>query len=227
MPVGRAGRIVVGLLAAIALVLVLAQVFLPAIAANRVRARIGKYGTVESVIVKAWPAVELLWGKADSVKVTAESLRVSSAQAAKLLWEGRGVGMMSMAVASVKEGPLRLHDASFEKHGDALKGQAWAAPADVKAALGEGYEVRILNSSGGQVEVSVGGGLFGLKASVDAVARAQDGKLVVRPLGLLLGGLQLTLFADPHVRVEGVGASAVAGAGGVAGYRLTMRASLH
>ncbi len=45
----------------------------------------------------------------------------------------------------------------------------------------------------------------------------------MHPLGFLLEGLQLTLFADPHVYVEGVGASAVAGpAGGVAGYRLTM-----
>ena len=83
-----------------------------------------------------------------------------------------------------------------------------------------------MNSSAGQVEVRAGGGLFGVRTSVDAVARAQEGKLVVHPLGLLLGGLQLTLFANPHVRVEGVGASAIQGPGAVAGYRLTMRASL-
>jgi hypothetical protein len=211
---------------AIALTLVLAQVFLPGIAADRVRTRVGKYGTVESVTVKAWPAVELLWGKAESVRVTAGSLRMSPAQTAKLLWEARGVETMSVAAASVKEGPLRLHDASFEKHGNALAGQAWAARADVKAALGKGFEVRLLSSAGGQVEVRAAGGLFGVGASVDAVARAKEGKLVVHPLGFLLEGLQLTLFADPHVRVEGVGASVVAGPGGVGGYRLTMRASL-
>jgi len=211
----------------IVLLLILAQVFLPAIAASRVRARVGRYGTVESVVVKAWPAVELLWGRAESVRVTAGSLAISPGQTAKLLWEAHGVERMSVTAANVKEGPLQLHEASFEKHGDALKGQAWTSQADVKAALGEGFEVRLLRSGGGQVEVSAGGGLFGVRASVDAVARAQGGKLVVRPRGLLLGGLQLTLFADPHVRVEGVGASAAAGAGGVAGYRLEMRASLH
>jgi hypothetical protein len=97
----------------------------------------------------------------------------------------------------------------------------------VKAALGEGFEVQLLSSGGGQVEVRVGGGLFGVDATVDAVARAQEGKLVVHPLGFLLEGLKLTLFANPHVYVEGVGASEVAEpSSGAAGYRLTIKASL-
>jgi hypothetical protein len=213
---------------AIALALVLAQLLLPGIAADRVRARVGKYGTVESVSVSAWPAVELLWGTVGSVKVRARSLQISPAQTAKLLWEARGVQTMSLTALSVKEGPLQLRDASFQKHGDALQGQAWTSQADVKAALGEAFEVQLQSSGGGQVEVRVGGGLFGVKASVEAVARAQEGKLVVHPLGFLLEGLRLTLFANPHVRVEGVGASAEAEPSGVAaGYRLTMRASLH
>ena len=73
----------------------------------------------------------------------------------------------------------------------------------------------------------IGGGLFGVRASVDAVARAQEGKLVVRPVGFLLEGLKLTLIDNPRVYVEGVGASAVAGSSGeVVGYRLSIWASL-
>jgi hypothetical protein len=217
----------VGLVGALVLVLVLAQVFLPAIAASRVRSRVGKYGTVKSVSVKAWPAVELLWGKAESVSVTAGSLDMSPAQTAKLLVQARGVKSMNLTAARVKEGSLQLQDASFQKHGNTLAGAAWVSRADARAALGEGVEVELLKSGGGQVEVSASGGLFGVKTSVQAVALAQEGKLVVHPLGFLLEGLKLTLFADPHVYVEGVGASAVRGPGGVAGYRLTMRASLH
>jgi hypothetical protein len=225
--VGRAGRIAVGLVGAVALVLVLAQVFLPRIAASRVRARVGRYGTVRSVSVKAWPAVELLWGRAESVKVTAGSLEVSPAQTAKLLEEARGVKDMSLTAASVREGPLRLHGASFEKHGDALRGQAWISRAHAREALGKGVEVQLLNSHDGQVEVSASGGLFGVKMSVDAVARAQEGKLVVHPLGFLLEGLKLTLFSNPHVYIEGVGAVAAAEpSGAAAGYRLSMWASL-
>jgi hypothetical protein len=225
--VGRAGRIAAWLAGAIVMMLVLAQLFLPAIAANRVRSRVQRYGTVKSVTVQAWPAVELLWGKAESVNVKAGSLSLSKAQTAKLLGEAHGVTSISASVESVKEGPLQLYDASLQKQGDALLGSAWASRADVKTALGEGFEVQLLHSGGGRVQVSVEGGLFGVKASVEAVAEAQEGKVVVHPLGFLLEGLKLTMFAEPDIYVEGVGASATAGPSGKgAGYRLSFRASL-
>jgi len=225
--VGRAGRIAAWLAGAIVLLLVLAQFFLPAIAASRVRSRVEKYGTVKSVTVQAWPAVELLWGSAESVNVKAGSLHLSTAQMAKLLGEARGVKSMSVMAESVKEGSLQLYDASLQKHGDALWGGAWASRADVKTALGEGFEVQLQPSGAGRVQMSVAGGLFGVKASVQAVAEAQDGDVVVHPLGFLLEGLKLTLFAEPEVYVEGVGASAATGPSGKgAGYMLSFRASL-
>jgi hypothetical protein len=46
----------------------------------------------------------------------------------------------------------------------------------------------------------------------------------VHPLGLLLGGVTLTLFSDPHVYVEGVGASLRSRS--PPSYRLTMSARL-
>ena len=57
------------------LLLVLAQLLLPRIAASRISSRVGRYGTVQSVSVSAWPAVELLWGHADSVRVKAGASR--------------------------------------------------------------------------------------------------------------------------------------------------------
>ena len=227
MRVGRAGRIAAGLAGAIVLVLVLAQIFLPGIAANRVRSRVERYGSVKSVTVKAWPAVELLWGKAETVEVRAGSLALSKAQIAKLLGEAHGAGSVNASAESVKVGPLQLYDASLQKHGDTVSGTAWASQADLKTALGEGFEVQLLRSGGGRVQMSVAGGLFGVKASVEAVAQAQEGDVVVHPLGFLLEGLKLTLFAEPGVYVEGVGASAAAGPSGQgAGYRLSFRASL-
>ena len=72
------------------------------------------------------------------------------------------------------------------------------------------------------------GGLFGVSASVDAVAQAEDGKLVAHPTGFLLSGLKLTLFSErASVYVEGVQARALAsGPGGQARYELSMWASL-
>ena len=59
---------------------------------------------------------------------------------------------MSLTAESVKEGPLQLHDASFEKHGDALAGAGVDLARGREAALGEGVEVRLLGSHGGQVK---------------------------------------------------------------------------
>ena len=224
---GKAARIALGVVGAVVVLLVLAQLFLPRIAANRVRSRVEKYGTVKSVAVKAWPAVELLWGDAESVHVQARSLELSKAQVAKLLGEAHGVRSILASAESVKVGPLQLYDASLQKHGDALTGTAWASRADVMKALGEGFEVQLRSSGAGRVQISVAGGLFGVKAGVEAVVEAQAGDVVVHPLGFLLEGLKLTLFAEPGVYVEGVGASVAAGPPGQgAGYRLSFRASL-
>jgi hypothetical protein len=222
----RAGRIAAGLAAAIALVLVLAQLFLPGIAASRISSRVGKYGTVESVSVSAWPAIELLWGRADSVNVRAGRLTISPKQTAKLLWDGRGAAAMRVTAPVVREGRLRLLDVSLRKRGSLLTAEAQMTQADVRAALPPGLSVRLLASGGGNVKVKASGGLFGLSASVDAVAGPSDGKLIARPLGFLLGGVRLMLFADPHVRVEAVGANALPATAGGPRYRLTMMARL-
>jgi hypothetical protein len=220
----RNARIALSLAGTVLVLLVLAQLLLPRIATSRISSRVGHYGVVQSVSVSAWPAVKLLWGSVDSVRVSAKHLSLSPAQAAKLLWEARDAERLDVSAASVQVGPLRVSDARLRKRGRALSAEARTSEADVRAALPEGLEVRLLRSEGGQVEVQASGGLFGVGSSVDAVALATEGKLVAHPVGALLEGLQLKLFSDRHVYVEAVGASAEAGP--PAGYRLSMRASL-
>lgn len=221
---GKGGLIAVGSAGAALLVVVLAQLLLPRIAASRIASRVGRYGKVESVSVSAWPAVKLLWGRADSVDVRARSLSLTPAQAAALLWEARGTAKVDASAETVQLESLRLSGAHLEKHGSALRAQATVSEADVKAALPSGFAVRLLRSEGGEVEVKATGGMFGVGASVNAVALASEGKLVAHPVGFLLEALQLTLFSEPHVYVEGVGAS-VDGERPLS-YHLTMSASL-
>jgi hypothetical protein len=219
-------RIALGLAGVALLLLVLAQLFLPRIAASRISSRVGSHGDVERVHVSAWPAIELLWGDADSVSVRAADLRVSPAQTAHLLWEGRGADRIDLTAAVAHEGPLRLTGVSLHKRGRRLRAQAHLSAADVKAALPLGVDVQLLGSENGQVEVRASGGLFGVGASVDALAGGSGGRLVAHPRGLLLEGLKLTLFGDPHVYVEGVGARAASGPDGAPGYLLSISASL-
>jgi hypothetical protein len=221
---GKGGRIAAGVAGAVVLLLALAQLILPRLAASRISSRVGRYGKVQSVSVSAWPAVELLWGHVGSVRVRAKSLALSPAQVASLLWEARGTASMDVSAESVRLGSLALSDASLQKRGNAMSAQALASEADVRAALPAGFGVKLLRSEGGEVEVQATGALFGVGASVNAVAGASDGKLVAHPLGFLVEALQLTLFSDPHVYVEGVGASVQSEQ--PLSYRLTMSASL-
>jgi hypothetical protein len=221
---GRGRRLALAFVAAALLLLVLAQLLLPRIAASTISSRIARYGSVTSVSVSAWPAVTLLWGSADEVHVRARRLALEPAQAARLLWESHGIARMDVSAERVQVGSLALSRATLRKRGGRLSAVASASQAAVAAALPEGVEVRLLHSGGGHVEVQASGGLFGVGAVVRAIALARAGRLVARSVGFLLEGLQLTLFSDRHVYVEGVGASQDGTR--PASYRLSLTATL-
>jgi hypothetical protein len=216
----------VALAAGIVLLLVLAQLVLPGIAANRITTRLSRYGSVQSVRVKAFPALKLLWHDADSVTVKARSLTLTPAQADSLVWEGRGLNDIDLTASSISLGPLRLADVSVHKRAKSLAGVAQMTTTDATGALPEGFGLQLLGGEGGEVKVRARGGLFGVGGSVEAVVQASNGKLIARPLGFPLDALTLTLFSEPHVYVAGVGARAVSGPGGVLGYQLAIRAHL-
>jgi LmeA-like phospholipid-binding len=212
-------------LAVVVVVLVAAQIALPRIAASRISSRVGRYGKVLSVSVSAWPAIELLWGHAGSAHVRAGSLALSPGRASALLWEARGVSHIEVTAQHVRLGSLALEGARLQKRGSSLQASARVSGAAVRAALPSGISVSLLGSGGGQVTVAASGSLFGIGATVRAVAQASGGKLVAHPLGLLLEGFQLTLFADPHVAIDGVGASMLSS--NPLEYGLTIGATLH
>jgi hypothetical protein len=229
--VGRAGRIVAWLGGAVVLALVLAQAFLPSIAASRISSRVGRYGDVHGVSVSAWPAVKLLWGEADSVSVHAGSLSISPSQTAKLLWEASGVSSLTLSASSVREGPLALRNVSLRKRGRQIAGQGTMTSAAVTAALPPGLRLRLISSDGGQVTVRASGhssftGLLGANVSLDVLAGASDGELTARALGAALGGVHLTLFSSRYVYVQGVAVRALTGPAGSTSYLLSIGARL-
>ena len=220
-------RIAIGAGVAIVVLLVLAQLLAPGIAARVVRGKVEQYGSVKSVQVKAWPAVKLAWRHADEVRVSAGRLKFEPEQAVALLKEAKGTDRVRASVESVEVGGLRLTDAKLEKHGSELRAEAVIGEEDIKRALPEGFEGARVKIKGGKVEVRANGWVFGVGASVNAVAQAEEGKLVARPTGLLLSALKLTLFESRSLYVEGVEARALESEPGEgARYALSMWASL-
>jgi hypothetical protein len=208
----RGVRLVLGIAGAVLLLLVLAQLLLPSLAAKRVSDRVARYGTIKSTSVSAWPAVELLWGKADSVSVSTGRLSVTSAQIASLLWEAHNVSHMTVTVdaanlrvAGLPRG-LTVSSVRMEKHGSAIQASATLTQQQLDEALPGGFHVEPVASGGGQVEVKASGGLFGLQASIGALVKPFEGQLVAEPQGVPLAGLaRVTLFSDQHLKVESVG----------------------
>lgn len=209
--VRRRPRVVLGVLGVPLVVLVLAQAFLPGLAADRVRSLVARYGHVESASVRAWPAVELLWGKAGSATVRASGLTLTPAQAASLLWEARGVHSVTvharratLQVAGLPGG-LSVEDVTMHKYGSEVHASATLTQAKLDAALPGGFRVQPIASGPDGIEVQASGGLFGATASLRAIVTVSEGRVVAQPQGLPLASLAtVSLFADPHLEIRSV-----------------------
>ena len=214
-------------------VLGLAQLLLPVLAAQRVRDELGRYGDVKSAAVSAFPAVELLWGSAQSVTARAGSLTMSLAQAGALLWKAQGIDRLDVSAQSMRLESFALHRVSMEKRGTDLHIEGSIAEADLRAALPGSVAVQPLGNVPGGVEVRVTGNLFGAATSLDALLSVEDGRLVAQPLGIpFAGALRLTLLSAPHLYLQSFALTTLpsaAGTGGSAGdplYLVTLSAKL-
>jgi hypothetical protein len=219
--VGRAGRVAIAAAGGLLALLVAGQLFLPRLAEHRLRDRLVRDGTVQRVEVHAFPAIELLWHHADRVVVRMGRARTGEGHLADRLAETRDTDRLDARVGELRLLTLRLHDTRLTKDGDALRGQSTVDDADLRAALPPGFTARPVASGGGSLVFEGTAELLGRRFSGEAVVGARDGRLLLTPNIPFGGFLTLTLFADPRVEVEGVGARRVPG-----GFVLTARARL-
>jgi hypothetical protein len=192
----------------IIVLLVVAQLVLPGIAAQDLRNRLSHNGKVLDVQVSAFPAIELLWHQADKVVVRMARYHSNPGHLQSLLNEAGNAGSLDASASELDTGLITLHDARLQKRGNQLLGSATVTEADLRSALG-GAVQGLQPVAAGDGQLTFQGTVFGVTA--DATLRAQDGALVVSPDVPLLNLLSLTVFHDPHVYVEGVGASSSAG----------------
>lgn len=202
---------VLGAATLVLVLLVVAQLVLPGIAADQLRDRLSKNGRVESVEVSAFPAIELLWHQADKVVVKMESYRSTTGHLSSLLDQAADVGTLDASVGSFDTGLLSLRNAALHKSGSMLTGSATVTQGALRAAIPFLDSVEPVASSNGQLTLRGTGTLLGVTASLDATVRALNGALVVSP-DVPFGGLAtITVFSDPHVAVQSVGARSVNG----------------
>jgi LmeA-like phospholipid-binding len=191
----------------IILVLVVAQLVLPGIAAQRLRDRLATSGQVRSVSVSAFPAIELLWHQADSVSVSLGRYRSTPSGLTGLLNQTAAVDRLKASAAELDTGLLTLRNATLRKSGAQLSGSAEITESDLRTALPVLNSVTPVSSGGGRIIFQGTATLFGVSATVTATLAPQSGSLLVTP-NVPLGGLAtIRVFSDPRVTVEGVAAS--------------------
>jgi hypothetical protein len=203
-------------------VLIVTQLALPGVAEQRLRDTLGKSGTVLDVRVSAFPAIQLVWHHADKVVVRIGRYRSGAGSLGDKLRQTAGVGTLDASVQELESGALTLRNATLHKSGGALVGSATITQADLRSAVPFLDNVEPVASQDGLLTLRGTASLLGLTASVDVSVAAQDGKLVVAP-NVPFGGLAtITLFSDPHVKVQSVSAVAVPG-----GFRVSARGTVH
>jgi LmeA-like phospholipid-binding len=189
--------------AAIVVMLVVAQIVLPGIAAQELRDRLSANGKVLSVSVSAFPAIELLWHQADKVVVRMARYHSTTGHLQGLLNESSDTDSLDASARELDTGLITLHNAALRKRGNQLLGSATVTTADLRAALG-GVIQHLQPVASGNGELTFRGTVFGVTA--DATLRAQDGALVISPDVPLLNLITVNVFRDPHMYIEGVGA---------------------
>ncbi len=203
--------IALGIVGVVLLVLVAAQLVLPGIAERHLRDQLSRSGTVLSVKVSAFPAIKLLWHRADSVAVRLSRYRSGASDIGGTLSGATDVGTLDVSVAELESGAITLHDVTLHKRGSEMTAGATVMQSDLRSAVPFLNNVAPVASSGGQLILRGTASVLGLSASIDAVVAVRDGAVVVAP-DVPFGGIAtITLFDNPHIRVGSVGAVDVPG----------------
>jgi hypothetical protein len=194
----RATLAFLGLLVA---ALVGGQLVLPRMAERRITDDLAASGEVRRVSVEAFPAVKLLFDRADRVEIEMTEVSARTGRLAKLLRRTQGARRLEARVDRVRLGPLQLRGVALHKDHARLRGEASVSEADLAAALPRQLAVRPVEDPAGELVLEGALGVFTARARLSA----RDGALVIAPEGLLGGLGSLTLFRDSRVQVEEVG----------------------
>jgi hypothetical protein len=218
----RISLIAAGVLVLVIVLLAVAQLVLPGIAAQRIRDRLSRSGQVLDVEVSAFPAIELLWHNADHVVIKMGSYRSSTSTLSQNIGQASNVGSLDASAAQFSSGLLTVRNASLHKRGNQITATSTVTEADLRSALPVLNSVRLVGSSNGAITLQGTATILGVTATVDATVQAVNGALVVSP-NVPFGGLAtITLFSNPRIAIEGVSAAPAPG-----GFTLTSQALVH
>lgn len=193
--------------ALVVIVLVVAQLVLPGIAAQRLRDRLAKSGTVLSVKVEAFPAIELLWHHADHVVVRLGDYRSDVTHLGGTLAGAVDAGSVDASATALHSGVITLHNATLTKRAGELTGAAMISEADLRGSIPFLQSVVPVASNGDGLVLRGTASVLGLSVTAQAIVAAQGGNVVVAP-DVPFGALaRITVFSNPHLYIQSIAAN--------------------
>jgi hypothetical protein len=189
-----------------------AQAILPGIAASRIRDSLARDGQGVHVSVSAFPAVKLLFGRADSVSVRIHRLDAGGRRLGDLLARTRSVDRLHAGVGQLYSYGLELDGVSLEKVHGRLQGQATVTRRALEAILPVGLSLLASRQSSQAFALTATAQILGQPLSATALVQVNQGRLELIPELPLLRFLTVTLFADPRVAVDSIDAGGGGGA---------------
>jgi hypothetical protein len=184
------------------LVLGVGQLVLPPLAEHIERDRLDKHGKVISLSISAFPAVELLFGHADTVTAHLASLDGSQADLASNISRSAGVSKINVTIGQLTSGPITVHSVTILKRGKRYRGTGLITEASLRRAVPLLESVTPIASRDGTLTLQGTANVVLGTVTADANVAAQGGKVVVSGTGLISSFLHLTVWSNPKVYVE-------------------------
>lgn len=183
----------------------LSQLFLPSLASRWVESQTGKYGEDVHVSIEAFPAVKLLFRRADDVKVRARTLDLEDDRS--LLGQIKDTTDFSSQIETLKGGRVPLHDVRADKRGDgSFEMTGFMRKRDLEEQLPPSVSLGPAGDVQNRIPIRIGSGLLGEGVDSELELGTSDGAVVLRvhlPGVLNLVSLQpIVMFRDKHLVAE-------------------------
>jgi hypothetical protein len=198
LPKSLAGRIAAITAAAIVLVLILSQLFLPGIGEGVIQDRLTENGGAADVSLSATPAARLLWGSGDKVGVDATGLdlEVTTTEDPVVFDDLDRFDDVQIVIRDSSMGPVQMSDFVLTRNGDdpySLEATGNTSVSDLAEFGAETFNLPGGDILGGILNVATGG--QEVDVDLDMKIESDDGRVHVIEGGGEIAGIPTGPFA--------------------------------
>lgn len=188
------GKVAIGLLAGVVVVLVAVQLILPPVIEGQVEKRLQQDGGKAKVSISAVPAVTLVAGKGRSIDITGSDLSYDLDKREEKPFERLdGFGRVKIDLRNVDAGPVRLDSFVLtrpnkdEPYTLAMRGTS--TPSELASELGTATGGSLGGLIGGLASGVLGGSGASVPLRLDATVASRDGRPEVGAANATVAGL--------------------------------------